>query len=162
MRQLLSNFPPRIVSRKWASPAVLGSTLRQRGRDAAFGHHRVRLAEQRFAHHAHLRALRPSASMAARRARAARADHQHVEVVMIESGRLIREPHVVEEPHREAAHVDVGEDHREERDPGEQLWCSFSLVTRPQIPWRVLAAALHEKQSSFPPTRCRQEWQEKV
>ena len=41
-------------------------------------------------------------------------------------------------------------------------WCSFQCVTRCQIPCRTLAEALHEKQSSFPPTMCRQEWQDSV
>jgi hypothetical protein len=39
-------------------PAVLGVDVAECGRDAAFGHHRVRLAEQRLAHHGRPRALR--------------------------------------------------------------------------------------------------------
>jgi hypothetical protein len=39
-------------------PVVLGVHVAERGGDAAFGHHRVRLAEERFAHESRLGALR--------------------------------------------------------------------------------------------------------
>ena len=59
MRQLFSNFPPRIVSRKCGLPAVGGIHVGHCRGDAAFGHHRVRFAEQRFADDADATRLAP-------------------------------------------------------------------------------------------------------
>ena len=58
MRQLFSIFPPRMVSRKWTFQLSSGYTFAERGRDAALGHHRVRLAQQRLAHERGVHALR--------------------------------------------------------------------------------------------------------
>jgi hypothetical protein len=58
-------------------PVVAVVDVAHRGRHAALGHDGVRLAEQRFADQPDLDAG-AEASMAARKSRAARADHQHV------------------------------------------------------------------------------------
>ena len=57
MRQLLSILPPRIVSRKWTFQLSSGHTLPMRRGDAALGHDRVGLAEQRLADERGLDAL---------------------------------------------------------------------------------------------------------
>ena len=49
MRQLFTYWPPRIVSAKCTFQLSRSSLLRHRRGHAAFGHHGVRLAEQRLA-----------------------------------------------------------------------------------------------------------------
>ena len=49
MRQLLTYWPPRMVSAKWTFQLSRSSTLAMRRGHAAFGHHRVGFAQQRLA-----------------------------------------------------------------------------------------------------------------
>ena len=77
MRQLLTYWPPRMVSAKWTRQLSRSSTLPMRRRHAAFGHDRVRLAEQRFADQPDFHARRRGFDGRAQ-TRAARADDQHV------------------------------------------------------------------------------------
>ena len=83
---------------------------------AAFRHHRVRLAQQRFRDHGGLRA-RGRRFDGRAQSRAARADHQHVVFV----NRIIR--HAKEfsnrpDAHRAQADVQIREAHEEHADPG--------------------------------------------
>ena len=77
MCQLLRYLPPNIVSWKWTRQLSSGSTLPERRRDPALGHHRVRLAEQRLADERGPRAVLGRGDRRAQ-AGAARADHEHV------------------------------------------------------------------------------------
>jgi len=63
-----------MVSLKWTFH------VRERRGNASLGHDRVGLAEQRFADHAHPRALRRGLDRRAE-PRASGADHEHVDVV---------------------------------------------------------------------------------
>ncbi len=65
-------------------PAVLRVHVRERGRHAALGHHRVRLAEQRLAHEPHRHAARRGLDRRAQPG-AAGTDHQHVVLVRLEA-----------------------------------------------------------------------------
>ena len=58
MRGLLSSLPPTIVSRKWVCHVSSAVDVAERRRDAALGHDRVGLAEQRLAHEPDVRAGR--------------------------------------------------------------------------------------------------------
>ena len=77
MRQLLRYWPPRIVSAKWTRQLSRSSTLPIAAAIAAFGHHRVRLAEQRLADEPDAHALRRGFDRRAQ-AGAAGADDEHV------------------------------------------------------------------------------------
>ena len=83
VRGLLRNAPPFMVSTKCTFQlsgsfgAVGVAHVGERGGHAPLGHHGMRLAEQRFAHHAD-RAARFTRADHGPQARAARADHQHV------------------------------------------------------------------------------------
>ena len=66
------------------APAVRGVHVGHGRGDAALGHHRVRFAQQRLAHHAHRHALRQSLNRRPQ-TRAARANHQHIMFVCFES-----------------------------------------------------------------------------
>ena len=105
MRQLLTYWPPRIVSAKWTFQLSRSSTLASAAGDAALGHHGVRLAEQRLA---------DSPTDAGRRrldrraqARAAGADDEHVVLVRRVTGhqRILQSVHA----HRAQPDVEVGE-----------------------------------------------------
>ena len=83
MRQLLRNFPPRIVSRKCVRQSSASINVGHRRRDAAFGHDRVRFAKQRLANDADRRALAQRFDGRAQPC-AARADDQHIVFVSFE------------------------------------------------------------------------------
>ena len=68
------------------APAVAVVHVGERRRDAALGHHRVRLAEQRLAHHAHAPSQRRRLDRRPQ-PRAAGADHQDVVLVGLVLGR---------------------------------------------------------------------------
>ena len=77
MRQLFSELAAAHRVAEMRAPVVGLVHVGHRGGQAALGHHRVRLAEQRFADHAHFRALRQRFDRGPK-SRAARADDQHV------------------------------------------------------------------------------------
>ena len=118
MRQLFTYWPPRIVSEKWTFQLSRSSTLAERRGDAAFGHDRVRLAEQRLAdeadRHAGGRGLdgRPQA-------RAAGADDEDVVFVCLVF-RHLEDPQVRPHAHRAEPDVQVTEADREQAAPGPQ------------------------------------------
>ena len=77
IRGLLRSLPPTIVSRKWTCHESSGRDVGQRRRDAALGHHRVGLAEQRLADEPDVGAGRLRLDRRAQPG-AARADDEHV------------------------------------------------------------------------------------
>ena len=82
-------------------PAVAVVHVGERRRDPAFGHHGVRLAEQRLAHHAHADARRRRLDRRPQ-PRAAGADHQHVVLVgLVFGGRHYR---ILQSVHTPVAH----------------------------------------------------------
>ena len=130
--------------------------------ESALGHHRVRLAQQRFAYHAHFRALRQRLDRSPE-ARAARADDQHVVFVGFvfgvrgHSSRMsFIAPLATSRMYRSVRPTEIMLTH------AQNMWCSFSFVTPCHAVWRGPPATEQEKQSSLPPTRWRSEWQENV
>ena len=104
-------------------PRVGLGDVPQRGGDAALGHDRVRLAEQRLADEADARTGRASFDGGSQTG-TARADHE--DVVGMRFGRRTRHaPAALEvdrgigdDPERQEPNVEVGQHNREEADPG--------------------------------------------
>ena len=86
MRGLFSSLPPTIVSRKWVCHAVAVVDVGERRGDAALGHDRVGLAEQRLADEADVRAGRGRLDRGAE-AGPAGADDEDVVGVRLDPGR---------------------------------------------------------------------------
>ena len=120
MRQLLTYWPPRIVSAKWTCQLSRSSTLRQRRGDAALGHHRVRLAEQRLADQPDARRpRRPPRSPRAGRRRRRRSPGRRAR----RSGsRPSEDPPVGPDAHRAEPDVDVGERDPEQAHQAHRMW----------------------------------------
>ena len=97
------------------APVVAIVDVRQRGGNAALGHHGVRFAQQRFADHAHFGAGSRGFDRGAQ-TRPARADHQDVVGEPLELRHLQDSP-VVPDAHRAEADVDIGESHPEQTRP---------------------------------------------
>ena len=99
-------------------PAVAIIDVRERGRDAAFGHHGVRFAEQRLADEPDRHASRRRFNRRAQ-TRPARADDKNVVLqrfVFSHRARL-EQPEVVPDAHRAKAHVKIGEADPEKAQP---------------------------------------------
>ena len=98
-------------------PPVVGLVhVGHRRGDSAFGHHRVRLAEQRFANHADLRALRQRLDRGAK-ARAARADDQHIVFVGFVFGVSSQQSNVLDRAGRNQPHIQIGQAHGNQAHP---------------------------------------------
>ena len=89
MRQLLTYWPPRIVSAKCTFQLSRSSTFASAAATPAFGHDRVGLAEERLADQADLHAGRRGLDGRAQPG-AAGANHQHVVFVRFESRHRMR------------------------------------------------------------------------
>ena len=74
-----------MVSRKWTCQLSSGVHIAHGGRDAALGHHRVRLAEQRLADHGRTGAALARLDGGAQ-ARAPGADHDDVPLLPVDHG----------------------------------------------------------------------------
>ena len=154
MRQLLSSLPPRIVSRKCGCQPSSLSTIRQSRREAAFGHHRVRLAQQRFADDADARSLRERFDRGSQ-PRAARADNQHIVFVSFVRGShrsrmSLIAPEATRRMYKSVSPTAIM------LTQAQNMWCSLSFVTPCQAECRGTPSVAHEKQSSLPPTRLSQ------
>ena len=100
-------------------PAVAVVHVAQRGGDAALGHHRVRLAEERLAHEPDLDARRRRGDRRPQPG-AAGADDQDVVVegLIVSHRDRSEDPPVGPDPHRAEPDVEVGEGDGEEAGPG--------------------------------------------
>ena len=94
-------------------PAVAVVDVGERRRDAAFRHHRVRLAEQRLAEQPDLDARRRGFDRRAEPG-AAGTDDEHIVLVSL---RTSEDPPVGEDAHRAEPDVEIGERDREEAGP---------------------------------------------
>ena len=99
-------------------PAVAIIDVRQRRRDAAFGHHGVRLAEQRLADQPDRHARRRRFNRGAQ-TRPARTDDENVvlERFVFSHRARLEQPEVVPDAHRAKAHVKIGEADPEKAQP---------------------------------------------
>ena len=116
-------------------PRVAAATCAERRRDAALGHHRVGLAEQRLADEPDGRARRPR-SIAARSpappAPMTRTSCGWVSRRARHRRRLEADRRVGDDPEREQADVDVGERDREQARPGPRHVVAVQRVSRCQ------------------------------
>ncbi len=101
------------------APVIAIVDVGERRRDAAFRHHGVRFAEQRFTNDADFDA-RGGGLNGGAQSRSARADHQHVVGVRLVLRHLKDSP-VVPDAHGAEAHVDIGEADGEQARPGPFL-----------------------------------------
>ncbi len=104
---------------KMDSPAIAIVDIGQCRRDAAFGHHGMRFAEQRLANHSHLRAGGSGLNRSAQACPAC-SNHKYVVGEPLEFRHLENSP-VMPDPHRTEANVDIGKRHPEQARPGPLL-----------------------------------------
>jgi len=89
----------------------------QRRGNSAFGHHRVRFAEKRFAN-------KPDANPGSgsfdggAQSRAAGANHEHIVFMRLVVSHSSNDPEVVPNSHRTKAHVEIGKADPEQTHPG--------------------------------------------
>src|SRR6266568_384160 len=100
-------------------PAIAIVDIGQCCRDASFGHHGMRFAEQRFADHSHLRAGGSGFDGSAQ-ACSACSDHQHIVGEPLEFRHLENSP-VMPDAHRTQADIDIGKRNPKEARPGPFL-----------------------------------------
>src|SRR5581483_6279255 len=157
---VVEHFPAAHRVAEMRLPVVRAVHVGHRRGDPAFGHHRVRFAQQRFAHHSDVDALRQRLDRRAQ-ARAACADDQNVVFVRLESlaqnsltSRRI--PHATSRTYKSASPTVIRLVH------ASCICRSFSNVIPFHAPCRGLPNVAQEKQSSLPPARCRSEWHEHV
>ena len=97
-------------------PIIPVIDIGERGRDAAFGHHRVRLAEQAFANHANGNASSGSFNCRAQSGAAA-ANNENVVLKSFVVGHRLHNSPIVPDPHRAQTHVKIGETDPEQAQP---------------------------------------------
>ena len=159
MRQLLTYWPPRIVSAKWTFQLSRSSTLAERRGDAALGHDGVRLAEQRLADQADRDAGRGGLDGGAQPG-AAGADDE--DVVLDASGYSAMLRGSSSRSRRPSS--TAGRRGRRTR-PQNRLHQAQSMCRRLRqldaVVGRRARRAPRRSSSRQPPTRCRSEWQPK-
>src|SRR5690242_1172135 len=130
------------------------------GSQATFSHHGVGLAEQRFADHSHARALRQSLDCGSESSAARTNDEDVVFVSFVLGGHRIRmsfnAPEATKRIYKSVRPTEIM------LTQAQNMWCSLSLVMPRQADSRGGPSVAHEKQSSFPPTRCRSEWHDRL
>src|SRR5438105_4247968 len=116
IRQLLTYWPPRMVSAKWTRQSSRSSTL---ARAAAMPPSAITVCAlpRRDLHTRPTETPAAEASMAAR-SPAPPAPMTSTSCRCVSGSATLEEPRVVPDAHREHAHVEVGEAHREEAQPG--------------------------------------------
>src|SRR3989442_11035197 len=129
-------------------------------RDAAFSHHGVRFAEQRFAHNAYTRALGQRLDRSAQTG-ATRADNQNVVLVgfVFFGHRNLKSaiaPDATRRTYRSASPTE------NRLSQANSMWRSLRKETPRHALCRGPPATTQEKQSTLPPTMCLNEWHDSV
>src|ERR1700736_2387294 len=140
------------------SPIVGRIHIRHRRRHPAFGHHRMRFAQQRFAYHANLRALGQRFNRRAK-SRAAGADDQYIVFVRFifwihRSLISLIAPLATSRTYRSVSPTPTRLTH------ANNMWRSLRKLSPRHAVCRGVPKAAQEKQSNLPPARCRSEWQD--
>ena len=136
----------------------LGDVAERRGHPA-LGHDGVGLAEERLADEPDVRALGRRLD---RRAQAGAPGPDDEDVVGVALGDLVhsRIDGSLNSPIARSRMYRSADATARRLQPASAMWLPFRSVTRCHSVWRVRARAVHEKQSSRPPTKWRSEWQD--
>src|SRR5215472_2754478 len=155
MRQLLSIFPPRMVSRKCVSQSSAASTLPMAAAMAPSAITVCALPSSDL-HTTPTEAPWPNASIAARRPAPPRADDQHVVLVSFETVAQNSLTSRMAPQETSRTYKSVKPTERRLAQANSMLrW--FKPLSHCQALWRGVPTAAQEKQSSPPPARWRRE-----